>query len=156
MTVYGRLTTFPYFGNYVDLTRMELAAIHAVDSTPIRKIAFIGSGSLPLTSLRLCHTLPGTISVLNIDHDPSAISQSQRLCSRLGSKGRGMEFLCSEAGSEDCDLTDFDIVYLAALVGTRQEEKEKFLVDMVKKMKHGAILVVRSAHGLRKVLYPVC
>jgi nicotianamine synthase len=56
-----------------------------------------------LSSLQLIHTLSTDMEILNIDHDASAIIQSERLCIRLGS----------------------------------------------------AILVVRSAHGLRKVLYPV-
>ncbi len=67
-----------------------------------------------------------------------------------------MEFRCSEAGAEDCDLAVFDVVYLAALVGMTQEEKEKLLVDVVGKMREGSILVVRSAQRLRKVLYAVC
>jgi nicotianamine synthase len=154
--VYGRLTQFPYFSNYVDLTRMELAAIHAVNASPIKKIAFLGSGPLPLTSLRLCHTLSNNITVLNIDNNSLAISQSSNLCARLGRRGRGMEVKCSDAGSELCDLKDFDVVYLAALVGSSQEEKEGLLVGVVGRMREGAVLVVRSAWGLRRLLYAVC
>jgi nicotianamine synthase len=149
-----RLMDFPYSNNYVDLTRLELAAIHSVDPTPIRKIAFIGSGPLPLTSLQLLQMCPSIIEILNIDHNCTAISQSSRLCERLGSKGEGMHFLCAEAGS--CDLMDFDVVYLAALVGSTQVEKEELLKAVVGKMGEGAILVIRSAHGLRRVLYAVC
>jgi nicotianamine synthase len=151
--VYDRLVKFPYFNNYVDLTRLELGAISAVDTTPIRKIVFIGSGSLPMTSLQLTYILSPGIEILNIDHDPLAISQSLTLCERLGIKGKGMEFLCSDAGA--CDLTGFDVVYLAALIGSTQHEKEALLIDIVAKMRKGAILVVRSAHGLRRVLYAV-
>jgi nicotianamine synthase len=64
-----------------------------------------------------------------------------------------MRFLCSEAGA--CDLAEFEVVCLAALVGSTQEEKEVLLVNIVAKMREGAILVVRSAHGLRRVLYAV-
>jgi nicotianamine synthase len=149
-----RLMDFPYFNNYVDLTRLELAAIHSVDPTPIRKIVFIGSGPLPLTSLQLLQISPSILEILNIDHNCAAISQSSRLSKRLGSKGKGMHFLCAEAGS--CDLRDFDVVYLAALVGSTQAEKEELLKGVVANMREGAILVIRSAHGLRRVLYAVC
>jgi nicotianamine synthase len=88
--VYDRLLKFPYFSNYTDLTRLELAAIHAIYPSPIRKIAFIGSGPLPLTSLQLLHTLSPNVEILNIDHDSAAISQSSRLRDKLGSKGEGM------------------------------------------------------------------
>ena len=152
--VFKRLTEFPYFNNYVDLTRLELAAIHSVDPTPIRKIAFIGSGPLPLTSLQLLQICPSILEILNIDHNCAAVSQSSRLCGRLGSIGEGMHFLCAEAAS--CDLRDFDVVYLAALVGSTQVEKEELLKGVVANMREGAILVIRSAHGLRRVLYAVC
>jgi Nicotianamine synthase protein len=151
--VYDRLTKFPYFSNYVDLTQLELGAIYAVDTTPIRKIAFIGSGPLPLTSLQLIATLSSDIEILNIDHDLLAIERSKNTCSRLGIRGKGMEFLCAEAGS--CDLAEFDVVYLAALVGSTQKEKEELLIKTVARMSEGAILVVRSAHGMRRVLYAV-
>jgi nicotianamine synthase len=152
--VFKRLMEFPYFNNYVDLTRLELAAIHCVHPTPISKLAFIGSGPLPLTSLQLLQMSPSVLEILNIDHNRTAISQSSKLCENLGSKGEGMHFLCAEAGS--CDLRDFDVVYLAALVGSTQVEKEELLKDVVAKMREGAILVIRSAHGLRRVLYAVC
>jgi nicotianamine synthase len=147
------LVAFTYFNNYVDLTRLELGAIRAVNVTPIRKIAFIGSGPLPMTSLQLVRILSHPVEILNIDHDCTAISQSSRLCERLGSKAKGMKFICSQAGT--CDLADFDVVYLAALVGSTQEDKEMLLTDIAAKMRRGAVLVVRSARGLRKVLYPV-
>ncbi|KAE8446048.1 hypothetical protein EG329_012556 [Mollisiaceae sp. DMI_Dod_QoI] len=169
--VYQRLKTFPYFQNYIDLTRLELSALHGVrtDGSPITKIAFLGSGPLPLTSLCLSGlsnnplpislpTIPSTsstpITVLNIDLNPHAISQSTLLCQKLGPLIHGMEFLCALAGSPDVDLREFDVVYLAALVGSTQEEKERVLADVVVRMRVGALLVVRSADRLRRVLYP--
>jgi nicotianamine synthase len=134
--VYERFTRFSYLNNYVDLTRMELAAMHAVSPSPIKKIAFIGSGPLPLISLRLCHEL-SNVTALNIDNNSSAISQSSRLCVRLGSRSQGMMFRCSYAKSEDCNLKEFDVVFLAALVGSMQEEKESLLVGVVERMREG-------------------
>ena len=156
-----RLKEFPYYGNYVDLTRMELSALHAVNVSAPRKIAFIGSGPLPLSSLCLCQALekakPGSTPtpVLNIDNNPKAIIQSQALAKSLGSTSKGMEFLCQEAGSSDLDLRQFDVVYLAALVGLTQEHKENILVEVVRRMRVGALMVIRTAHGLRSLLYPV-
>jgi nicotianamine synthase len=56
-TAFRRLGQFPYYENYQDLTHMELCAIHAVNASPPRKIAFVGSGPLPLSSLCLCQAL---------------------------------------------------------------------------------------------------
>lgn len=84
-----------------------------------------------------------------------------------------MEFLCEEArgvgigngegvgekggnGGTGLDLAGFDLVYLAALVGSSQRDKERLLVGVVERMRMGALLVVRTAHSLRGLLYPVC
>jgi nicotianamine synthase len=66
-----------------------------------------------------------------------------------------MVFLCSDAGDEDYDLREFDVVYLAALVGCTQAEKDSLLVRVVVRMREGALLVVWSAWRLRRLLYPV-
>ncbi|TAQ89062.1 hypothetical protein B7494_g2647 [Chlorociboria aeruginascens] len=162
-----RMMEFPYYENYLDLTRMELAALYAVDPKPPQKIAFIGSGPLPLTPLCLLHALrtsfgnpfppspssvEAEITVLNVDHNSHAISQSRALGSKLGLRGQGMEFLCREAGA--CDLRAYDVVFIAALVGNTQVEKEELLISVVKGMRDGALMVVRTAKGLRGVLYP--
>jgi nicotianamine synthase len=165
---YTRLMEFPYYENYVDLTRMELAAINAVTPSPLRRVVFIGSGPLPLTSLCICEELernrsekipdlnpPPESVIINIDHDPKAMSQSVALCKKLGQRARGMQFTCQEAESLKVELSNCDVVYLAALVGTTQKEKEAVLTSVVEKMQAGSLLVIRTAHSLRTLLYPV-
>lgn len=94
----------------------------------------------------------------NIDNNVMAVEKSRRLSEKLGKRGKGMEFLCSDAGNlgDEVDLKNFDVVYLAALVGGTQAEKEAVLVNVVERMREGALLVVRSADRLRTILYPVC
>ena len=65
-----------------------------------------------------------------------------------------MEFLCGEAGSPSISLEDSDVVYVAALVGMSQKDKEEIFLKVVRTMRPGALLVVRSAWGLRTCLYP--
>ena len=93
--------------------------------------------------------------MLNIDHSEEAIAQSASLCEKLGKGDECMEFLCSSAGDAMQSLEGFDVVYLAALVGATREEKEELLVQVAARMREGALLVIRSAHGLRTLLYPV-
>jgi len=135
------------------------------DDESLGRIAFIGSGPLPLTSLCVLQSLNRTIPaqeseesaktrILNIDSSLVAVSQSQRLCEVLGSQwSEGMEFSHSAAGEED--LNSFDVVFLAALVGNTQEEKECVLEGVVGRMRRGGLVVVRSARGCRGLLYPV-
>lgn len=179
----ARTAEFPYYDNYTELTRLELCAMCAVQPRPPRRIAFIGSGPLPLTSLTLLRALrsdvigheqfgaefnvfpsgragateqrQGDVTVLNVDIDPSAISASKELCGRLGKYGRGMEFACADAGDWSMDLSEFDVVYLAALVGASSEAKASKLESVVARMKPGALIVVRSCNDLKLCLYPV-
>jgi nicotianamine synthase len=63
---------------------------------------------------------------------------------------------------ETCDivnvkekLSEYDCIFLAALVGLNKDEKLKILSHLRKYMKEGGILLVRSANGARTFLYPV-
>ncbi|KAI1269029.1 Nicotianamine synthase [Xylariaceae sp. FL1019] len=173
-----RLHQFPYFDNYEELARLELCALSATNAGQLpTHIAFLGAGPLPLTSLSILKKLrqdnvndihsftspppspkSSTITqapvVLNVDRDHQACAAAKALCARLGEGGRGMNFVCEDAGSAGEDLMEFDSVFLAALVGTTQEEKEDIIIGVAGKMRPSAHLVIRSAWGLRTCLYP--
>ncbi|KAK0720949.1 Nicotianamine synthase [Lasiosphaeris hirsuta] len=167
--VFSRLRSFPYYENYEDLTRIEFLAILSATKTTPKKFAFLGSGPLPLTSLCLLDLLNSSSqdsvkcmvnlaenakpTVLNIDIDASAINSSRALSTALGPRGEGMEFKCVDAGSEDQSLADYDVVYVAALVGQSQAQKEEILLKAAGRMRKGAVVVIRSAWGLRTCLY---
>jgi nicotianamine synthase len=149
------LRQFPYYTNYEDLCCLELSNILAVlpcRNSPPAAIAFIGSGPLPLTSLIMADYLPG-ITIHNIDIDPSAISLSSALADMLDHDSH-LTFQV-ECASSPRSLEAFDIVYLAALVGTSVSEKMALLESVACRMRKDALLVVRSAAGLRGLLYPV-
>ena len=151
------LLTFPYHQNYVDLVRMEMNAIASVKPDFDRQnLAFLGSGPLPLTSLCISHHLKSeSVTCHNIDQDATAIRTAVTLCGALGHSSKTMRFQRASAGSPDVDLARFDIVYLAALVGGCSRHKREILTHVVKRMKPGALVVMRSAHSLRRLLYPV-
>ena len=151
------LLTFPYHQNYVDLVRMEMNAIASVKpDLDTRNLAFLGSGPLPLTSLCISHHLRSEcVTSHNIDQDATAITTAVTLCRALGHSSKTMRFQCASAGSPEVDLGCFDIVYLAALVGGCSRHKHEIMTHVVKRMKPGALIVMRSAHSLRRLLYPV-
>ena len=151
------LLTFPYHKNYVDLVRMEMNAIASVkpDFTS-QTFAFLGSGPLPLTSLCISrHLKSECVTCYNIDQDAMAITTAVETCEALGHSPETMCFQCASAGSPEIDLGCCDIVYLAALVGSCSRHKREIVADVVKRMKPGALVVMRSAHSLRRLLYPV-
>ncbi|KAK0619200.1 Nicotianamine synthase [Immersiella caudata] len=162
-SVYEALTTFPYYENYEQLAWFELQALRAAkkpkDPVPL-KCAFLGSGPLPLSSICLLEQLQqasgakNQVEIYNVDLDGEAIRRSKELVERLGYKADGMYFIHGCAGSDDIDLSSMDVINLAALVGETQAQKEDIIINVAKQMKIGAIMVVRSARGLRTVLYP--
>ena len=52
-------------------------------------------------------------------------------------------------------LKDYEVVFLAALVGMDKEGKVKFVDHLAKYMAPGALLMLRSAHGAHAFLYPL-
>lgn len=139
---------------------MELNALASVAlDEPPRKFAVLGSGPLPLTSICILNALNkasgGPVSVHNVDIDPWAISASSKLCRRLGHESDTMQFHCTDASSPTLNLYEFDVVYLAALVGISTKQKQDHVLDLVSRMRPGAMLMLRSAHSLRGLLYPV-
>ncbi|KAH7406589.1 Nicotianamine synthase [Phaeosphaeria sp. MPI-PUGE-AT-0046c] len=150
------LGLFPYHQNYIDLSLIECATLSAFLSKPAQRVAFVGSGPLPLTSLCMLDRYPEA-TVHNIDRDEDALRVSSELCEKLGY--RGMTFaredvMCADSGSAT-PWADFEVVFLAALVGMDTESKLSILASLAQKMRPGALVVARSARGLRAVLYPV-
>jgi nicotianamine synthase len=148
------LGTFPYHQNYVDLSRLECFTMEAfLPASPIQ-IAFIGSGPLPLTSLCFLDRYPD-LQVHNVDRDESALSISQELCEQLG-YGARISFACEDVTKESgSNWGSYEVVFLAALVGTDTNSKLAILASLGRKLASGTLVVARSAQGMRSVLYPV-
>lgn len=151
-----RLTDFPYYENYVDLTRLELGLIKAINPNP-KKFAFLGCGPLPLTSFCIIDQLANAeVESLNVDSSLLAIVDATAISRKMGYLHEKVAFCCDVVGGTKHSISQADVVYLAALVGETGQEKREVLKNVVANMKSGAIIVIRTAWGLRKLLYPVC
>ena len=156
------LQSFPYYSNYIDLVRMELSAISsALPEFPPHNVAIVilGSGPLPLTSLCILRQLTDACvntTCHNVDMDEPAIASSTEICRALGVEEPSMRFQCADATSKELNLGECDVVYLAALVGESSRQKQEILANVVRKTRPGTLVVLRSAHSLRRLLYPVC
>ena len=51
-------------------------------------------------------------------------------------------------------IAKYDVVFLAALVGKTSKEKVALTRHIAERMKPGALLILRSANRLKKLLYP--
>ncbi|KAK4768241.1 hypothetical protein SAY87_003382 [Trapa incisa] len=152
------LSIFPYYTNYIKLAKLEFDLLtqhlppHA---TPPARIAFVGSGPLPLTSLVLAaNHLPAT-AFHNYDIDAAANSMALGLVLPDPDLSRRVFFHTGDIMDVTTELGRYDVVFLAALVGMVEEEKARIMDHLAEFMAPGAILMVRSANGARAFLYPV-
>ncbi|XP_052191821.1 nicotianamine synthase-like [Diospyros lotus] len=152
----AHLTLFPYLSNYLklSLTEFNILSQHSSHQLPT-KLAFVGSGPLPLTSLVLARNHLNATTFHNYDVDPLANSLASRLVSSDPDLSSRMFFHTSNILDVQSELKDYQVVFLAALVGMDKEEKLRVIDHLAKYMAPGAILMLRSAHGARAFLYPV-
>jgi nicotianamine synthase len=143
------LREFPYFANYEQLTRLEHHAVLGVTGCAPRRVLFVGAGPLPLTSLLLAGRY-GHTEIDNVDIDPEATRLAARLAEALHVSS--LRFRCADVLA--CtDVADYDMVCLAAMVGPHPGDKTRVIKHLYRHMKPGALLLARSAHSLRTLLY---
>ncbi|KAI9099083.1 hypothetical protein K1719_024850 [Acacia pycnantha] len=149
------LHLFPYYSNYLKLSLLEFTILSQHCPHVPSKIAFLGSGPLPLSSIVLASNHLPTTVFHNYDIDPLANSKAARLVSSHADLSKRMVFRTSDVLKVSQELKEYEVVYLAALVGMGKEEKTRIIDHLAKYMAPDALLLVRSAHGARAFLYPV-
>ncbi|KAG6421852.1 hypothetical protein SASPL_118411 [Salvia splendens] len=149
------LSLFPYHSNYLKLSRHEFGLLSKHCPNPAR-VAFVGSGPLPLTSIVLAADHLKSAVFHNFDIDASANAMAAKLVGPHPEISGRMEFHTADIADVPGEvLRGYDVVFLAALVGMDAEEKAHVVEHLAENMAAGAILMLRSAHGARAFLYPV-
>ncbi|ONL97243.1 nicotianamine synthase 2 [Zea mays] len=150
------LGRFPYFSNYINLSKLEYdLLVRYIPGLAPSRVAFVGSGPLPFSSLVLAaRHLPNT-TFDNYDRCAAANDRARKLVRADKDLNARMSFHTVDVANLTDDLGKYDVVFLAALVGMAAEDKAKVVVHLGRHMADGAALVVRSAHGARGFLYPI-
>lgn len=144
------LARFPYYRHYELATRMEAACLFSVRRRFVRRVLFAGSGPLPLTSVLLARE--HGIQVDNVEVDAEACRRGARLAARLGLSDR-LRFFHADVLDYEPD-GEHDAVFLAALAGLDEAAKNRLLSRLRGLMPESSLLVIRSAHRLRALVYP--
>lgn len=145
------LSIFPYYTNYLKLSRLEfdLLTQHLIKNSNNNvvpsKVAFIGSGPLPLTSIVLATVHLKTTVFHNYDVDLSANSKARRLVASDRDLSKRMFFhTANVVDVSGAALGEYEVVFLAALVGMDREEKRRMVAHLARHMAAGAVLVVKN------------
>ncbi|KAL8205914.1 hypothetical protein R6Q57_009465 [Mikania cordata] len=152
------LNVFPYYSNYLKLSLLEYNILNQACLTTAqapKHVAFVGSGPLPLTSIVMASSHLKESTFHNYDIDPLANSMASRLVTFDDDLSKRMVFHTADIMDVTHELKQYDVVFLAALVGMDVHEKTKVIEHLAMFMAPGAILMLRSAHGARAFLYPV-
>ncbi len=145
------LASFPYLGNYGELTVRELGLVakSGLETSNIRKVLVIGSGPLPLSAYEL-HKQSGA----RVDHVDSS-REAMELCEKVG-RSLAIESKYYEGYGEDVQLDDtYDLILIAALAGKSKNDKQAILDNILPHLSDQGRIIMRSAHGSRSLLYPV-
>ncbi|KAL4588430.1 hypothetical protein LXL04_001319 [Taraxacum kok-saghyz] len=152
------LDVFPYYSNYLKLSRIEYDILYehsSPQSWPPKRVAFVGSGPLPLTSIVLASYHLKDTTFHNYDIDPLANSMASCLVSPDSDLSQRMIFHTTDILNVKDELKEYDVIFLAALVGMDIDEKLKVVQHLAEYMNPGSTLMLRSAHGARAFIYPV-
>jgi nicotianamine synthase len=154
---WAQLGLFTYLPNYRQLIRLEVRTLAGAGHVPRlgSRVCFLGGGPLPVSALLMHRELGAAIDV--VDNEPRAAGIARQLLDRLA-PGPGLRVVLADATSaEDMArlLAGCDVVVLAALVGRTHGQKLEVLRAVGSALDPGAYLVVRSARGLRSLLYAV-
>jgi nicotianamine synthase len=144
----SELAGFPYLAHYRQLCRMEIDLLNRTTGAAVRSVAFIGAGPLPLSAIMLAGELG--VQVDGLDRDPQAVASARAVVHALGVPG--VRFRVGDVSK--ADLASYDLVVLAALVGTSGLEKRRILRRLASSMTPRTLLLARSVRGLRTLLYP--
>ncbi|XP_031250846.1 nicotianamine synthase 3-like [Pistacia vera] len=151
----NNLNLFPYYGNYVKLAHLECTILSQNGVVQPKKVAFVASGPMPLTSLIMASHHMKSTHFDNFDMDEAANHVARKIVSSDAEFEKRMKFHTCDIMEVKEKLGEYDCIFLAALVGMSKEEKVKILGHIRKYMKDGGVLLVRSANGARAFLYPV-
>lgn len=149
------LGAFPYYNNYLKLARLEFESLRDTGLPAPKRVAFLGSGPLPLTSIVLALNHLPSARFDNYDFDPAANAMARLLVSPHPELSRRMVFHDADVEKLTAELREYDVVFLAALVGMERADKARMVKHLRQHMAPGAVLLLRSAHGARAFLYPV-
>ncbi|KAF8516944.1 Nicotianamine synthase [Hysterangium stoloniferum] len=126
--IVSAMQSFWYWDNYSLLTNYELYSLRAAGCLSMEKVAFIGSGPLPLTSIMVGERTRGEVVLYDRDIQANAMASSW--------------------------FESYDVIWIAASVGIDGKEKRSIVNHVKKGMRSGAFLAVRSVEMGCSLLYP--
>ena len=143
------LQNFPYTKNYKDLSRLKWFSIKGCSEHLIHKILFIGGGPLPMTSIVLANDFGLSSTILDIDKTAAELSTC--LIEKLNLQDKIK--IINSSGETFDKYSDYNIIFVAALAGSDEKDKEKIFDQINNQAKDHIHVLARSSWANRTLLY---
>lgn len=142
---------YPTYDKYSRLIGAEMKALTEVLGRAPRSVLMVGSGPAPLTLMITAREYPG-LRVDGLERDQEAFDLSTRLVAASPWAERTRVIL---GDAETFDrYADYDAILLGAMVGEEGSGKENAARRVAEGMSRDALVMVRTVHGLKALLYP--
>ncbi|KAK3221427.1 hypothetical protein Dsin_008452 [Dipteronia sinensis] len=149
------LNLYPYHDRYIKIANLEYELLKENGVVQPKKLAFVGSGPMPLSSIIMASHHMKFTHFDNFDIDVAANDVARRIVGSDAELEKRMKFVTCDIMEVKEKLKEYDCIFLAALVGITKEDKMRILGHIRKYMKEGGVLLLRSATGAGAFLYPV-
>lgn len=143
------LARFTFYENYSDLMRLEYATLSSLNPC-LRTALVVGAGPLPITALFLSRDYRLTTTL--VDKDADALRLGASVLQALDLAPARTAF-CTDI-LDFTAMAEYDFIHLAALAGVESETKAQIIAHLLQWMRPEAFLLLRTAEGLRTLLYP--
>jgi nicotianamine synthase len=145
----GMLESFPYYKNYLDLSRLELYTLKGCVHHHIQTVLFVGGGPLPMTAIVLAIHFGLCVTIL--DSDESAVYLSRQLIEKLDLTQK-IE-IQHEDGATYQNYQGSSMIFVAALAGIDTMSKNNICKQIKAQSQPGTYILARSSWGVRNLLY---
>ncbi len=145
----GELCRYPEYHLYESIVEYEYGLLNRLGSRDVQNILFIGAGPLPMTAILLAQKFGVTSTC--IDRATEACQLAQRLSDALDLT-RYLQYRCVDI-LNFIELDRYDAVFLAALVSPNHYNKSQVVRHLGKYMQAGQVLVLRTTHGWKRLIY---
>ena len=137
-------TTLQEFANYAQYQALLAAELKCIQLLLPQdsKVCFVGSGPLPLSAMALRQT-PGIASVKAVDWNEEARQLGQTFARHFQAD---IDFSTENAAA--IDYSPYDLIFIASLV-----EGKKTILPRIAATARNAVVVIRTAEGLRQLVY---
>ncbi|PMB70828.1 putative nicotianamine synthase 4 [Beauveria bassiana] len=148
--------TSPVHAFYEHSLKTEWGCIQLALGRDPESIAILGSGAMPETAVWVkvwAKQRDKRVQIHSLELLPERLEKSIKVIDALCDL-QDCTFESGDIRAVPRDLREYDAVYFNASVGRTTTEKEDLLLHVVSRMRPGAVVLARSTHSIKTMVYP--